>query len=224
MAGKEKSRADGIIWDLPIRLFHWLLALAVVASFVSIEFENMFVHEKAGLTIIGLLAFRLVWGIVGSRHARFANFLVRPQKVIDYIWRRLEGDRKFHPGHAPTGGYATMAILLAMMVMAGLGLMSKGDVLYQAPLAEWAGSFSKTATSWHHRGEDLIFAIVILHVAAIGFYWFVLKQKLIPPMVTGGHDPKTVSTGRIRQIVGVVLLVGFVLTAHVLGYDANRFY
>ncbi|MGC6485012.1 MAG: cytochrome b/b6 domain-containing protein [Candidatus Puniceispirillales bacterium] len=223
MAEKQKHHG-GVVWDLPVRLFHWLLAVSVIVSIASVKNENMFIHEKSGLTIIGLLVFRIIWGMAGSPHARFARFLVSPQAVLGYIRQRLDGDRRYHPGHAPTGGYATMVILLVLLVMAGLGLMANDDVLYEGPLALWAGDFSATASRWHHLIEKLVFAIIVLHLAAIGFYRLVLDQKLIPPMITGGHDPAVAKTGLPKQLAGLLLLAGCVVIAQVLGYDANRFY
>ena len=73
--GKFQDEVGGMIWDLPLRLFHWLLAVAVIVSIGSVKNENMFVHEKSGLTILGLLGFRLVWGVIGSHHARFVHFV-----------------------------------------------------------------------------------------------------------------------------------------------------
>lgn len=224
MAEKNKNQQGGPVWDLPVRLFHWVLTVSVIVAIASVKNENMFVHEKAGLTIIGLLAFRIIWGFVGNSHARFTRFLVSPGAVLAYIRRRREGDRGYHPGHAPTGGYATVAILLVLVTMVSLGLMSHDDVLYEAPLAAWAGDFSKTATLWHHRMEKLIFAVIVLHLAAIAFYRFKLGQKLIPPMIKGGHDPKSAAASWPKQIAGIVLLISLVLIAHLLGYDAGRYY
>ena len=83
--GKIEDEVGGMIWDLPLRLFHWLLAVAVIVSIGSVKNENMFVHEKSGLTILGLLGFRLVWGVIGSHHARFVHFVKSPGEVIAYI-------------------------------------------------------------------------------------------------------------------------------------------
>ena len=222
--GKIEDEAGGMIWDLPLRLFHWLLAVAVIVSIGSVKNENMFVHEKSGLTILGLLAFRLVWGLVGSHHARFVHFVRSPGEVIAYISRRFAGNRDHHAGHAPSGGYATVAILLVLSVMASLGLMSNDDVLYEAPLAAWAGEFTQTASFWHRRIEVLIFAIIVLHLAAIAAYRFLLGQNLIPAMIHGGRDSNTAPVSWRLQVSGVVLLSGFVLLAQFLGYDASRFY
>lgn len=224
MGKSQVQSSGGAVWDLPLRLFHWILVAAVITSFVSIKTENMFIHEKSGLTILGLLGFRLIWGIVGSPHARFARFVKSPAAVMAYISSRVSGDRRYHPGHAPTGGYATVIILLSLLLMASLGLMANDDVFYDGPLAAWAGEFSGTASIWHRRLEKLMIAIVAMHLLAMVFYRLVLGQKLIPPMITGGHDPDITPYGWRHQVVGCCLMVMTIALAQYLGYDSTRFY
>ena len=224
MSKEQRISPAGVIWDLPLRVFHWGLVASVMVSFASIKNGNMFIHEKSGLTILGLLGFRLVWGIVGHPHARFARFLSTPVMLVQYIRARLGGDRHYHRGHAPTGGYATVVILLSLLTMAVLGTMSNNDILYEGPLAAWAGDFTKTASVWHHRLERLMIALVVLHLLAMAVYRFVFGHKLIPPMITGGHDPEMPVMGKWHQIGGLGLLVGSVLLTQYLGYDSTRFY
>ena len=102
--------------------------------------------------------------------------------------------------------------------------MANDDVLYEAPLAAWAGEFTQTASFWHRRIEVLIFAIIVLHLAAIASYRFLLGQNLIPAMIHGGRDRHNAPVSWRVQVVGVLLLAGFVLLAQILGYDSNRFY
>ena len=82
MSNKKEIYKHGVIWDLPLRLFHWGLVLAVLGAVISSKNGMMFWHEKMGLTVLGLLGFRIIWGFVGSHHARFSNFLVSPSKVV----------------------------------------------------------------------------------------------------------------------------------------------
>ena len=189
----------------------------------------MFVHEKAGISVAALVVFRVLWGFVGSRNARFAQFLAGPAAVIGYIRGRLGGDRAYHPGHAPTGGWATILILAVLAGMAGMGTMAHGEILYEGPLAGWAGDFSKTATRLHHMGERLVIAVVVLHLLAILAYRLWLKIDLLPPMIHGGED--TSARGRqdagasfARQAAGLILLFALLAAAHGLGMMGNRFY
>ena len=223
-----KQARKPVVWDLPLRLFHWLLTLSVIAAVASVKTGNMFVHEKAGITVATLVVFRLVWGFAGSRHARFAEFMTGPAAVLSYIRKRLAGDRAYHPGHAPTGGWATVMILAVLAGMATMGLMAEDDVLYQGPLAVWAGDFTKTATKLHHIGEKFVIAVVVLHLLALLVYRMWLKINLLPPMIHGGVDsaasanPKAPTAS--RQIAGVALLAAMLAVAHALGMIGFRLY
>lgn len=220
----SKTSAQAVIWDLPLRVFHWLLVAAVIASIASAKLGNTFVHEKAGITVAALVVFRLIWGFAGSHHARFARFLVGPGRVIGYLKARRDGDRQAHPGHAPTGGWATLVILLVFGAMASLGLMAHDDVLYEGPLAGWAGSFSTTATRLHHLGEKIVFAVIALHLLAMLAYGFLLKINLVPAMIHGGSDPARPPISWQHQLAGMVLLAGILAIAHSLGMMGDRFY
>ena len=208
----------GVIWDLPLRLFHWLLMLAVIGAIASAKLGSTFWHEKAGLSVAALIVFRIIWGFVGSHHARFSNFLTSPLKVFAYIKSRINGDRSHYPGHMPTGAWATVAILLIIGAMATLGMMSTDDVLYYGPLASLVGDFSSTATSLHHMGERAVFAIIGLHVAALVIYFVALKINLLPAMVFGGEDKSVSPISTTRQIAGLVLMATLLLTAHGAAY------
>lgn len=212
------------IWDIPLRLFHWLLMVSVIASIGSVKAGNMFVHEKAGISVAALLIFRVIWGFAGNRHARFAHFLTGPGRVIAYIKSRMGGERGIHPGHAPTGGWATMVILMVFAGMASMGLMAHDDVLYEGPLAAWAGDFTDTATRLHHLGEKLVFAVIAMHLLAMLIYRFWLKINLVPAMLHGGRDEVRQPSSKTRQIAGVMVLAAVLITAHALGMSGERFY
>ena len=223
--GKQASKT--VVWDLPLRVFHWLLAASVVTAFIAVKAGNMYVHEKAGITVAALLAFRLVWGFAGSRHSRFRQFVTGPGEVLAYIHRRLGGDRSYHPGHAPTGGWATVLMLAVLAGMAGLGTMAQDDVLYEGPLAALAGEFSETATNLHHMGENLVIAVVVLHLLAILLYrrWFGID--LAPRMFHGGEDISAEAGAgdpAASNIGGLALMAALLALAHGLGMLGDRFY
>ena len=214
----------GPIWDLPLRVFHWALAISVVAAIGSAKNGVMYVHEKAGLTVLGLVIFRIIWGFIGSHHARFKNFMTMPKAVLEYIQSRRKGDRGYHPGHAPTGGYATLAILMVLLAMASFGTMANDDVLYEGPLAAYVGDFTNEARRIHHMIEKLVFLIIALHLLAIAVYRFKLGIKLIPPMVTGGRDEIITKISRGRQILGLVLMAASVAATQSIGLLGDRFF
>lgn len=217
-------KKTGKVWDVPIRLFHWMLMLAVIGSVISGKTENWFWHEKMGLTILGLVGFRLIWGVIGTRHARFANFPLSPRGVISYMRSRLSGDRHRVPGHAPTGAWATILLLAVLGSMASFGSMANNDVLFEGPLAAWAGEYSNTATDWHKTLEPVLFIVLAAHILALLIYRIWLKINLVPAMVTGGQDTSIQPFSRRHQMAGILLLLAMVTGAQLLGLIGERYY
>ena len=174
------------LWDLPTRLFHWLLAGLVVASFVSgkIGGNAMDWHGKLGLAILGLLAFRLVWGFAGSTYARFVSFLPTPAKVLAYLrgqWRGV--------GHNPLGAFSVFGLLLLLAFQVGTGLFGNDDIAFRGPLYELIGKdLSDRLTGLHKLSVNVLIALVTLHIVAIAFYVRVKKNDLIRPMLTGWKE------------------------------------
>ncbi len=175
------------LWDLPTRLFHWLLAGLVVASFVSgkIGGNAMDWHGKFGLAILGLLAFRLVWGFAGSTYARFVSFLPTPAKVLAHLrgqWRGV--------GHNPLGAFSVFGLMLLVLAFqVGTGLFGNDDIAFRGPLYELIGKdLSDRLTGLHKLSVNVLIALVTLHIVAIAFYVRVKKDDLIRPMLTGWKD------------------------------------
>lgn len=174
------------IWDLPTRLFHWLLVALVTASFVSGQIGgNLMVwHGRCGLAILGLLAFRLVWGVVGSTYARFASFFPTPASVTAYLRGEWRG-----PGHNPLGAFSVFGLLGLLAFQVGTGLFANDDIAFQGPLYVLInGDLSDTLSGLHRLSSDLLVVLVVLHLGAIGFYAHVKKDNLVKPMITGWKD------------------------------------
>jgi cytochrome b len=220
---KAQQSGHGLIWDLPLRVFHWGLVISVIGAVASVKNGLMFWHEKMGLTVLGLLGFRIIWGFVGSHHARFVNFMVGPARLFEYLKLRFSGGRDHSPGHAPTGAYATLALIAVLAVMASLGTMSNDDILYEGPLAAYVGDFTNKATGYHHLMEEAVFLVIILHLLAMIIYRYVLKISLVPAMVHGGRDDGHPRPGPALQAGGIILLLVMVAAAQSLGLLGNRF-
>lgn len=201
------------IWDLPTRLFHWLLVLSVTAAIVSVKIGGnaMVWHGRFGLTIFGLVVFRVVWGLVGSTYARFAHFVRGPGAIRDYLGGRWNG-----VGHNPLGALSVLALLALMSFQSVAGMLSNDDIAFQGPLVRLISSESSNWISgWHRRGEWLVYALVGLHVAAALFYTHVKKDNLIAPMITGTRmvsDP-AVEPARGGGPVAFILAVAVALFA-----------
>ncbi|MBU2956513.1 cytochrome b/b6 domain-containing protein [Paracoccus sp. 1_MG-2023] len=177
------------LWDPALRLFHWLLAVLVVTNWLLGKFgpSIMTVHFWIGYAILGLLAFRLVWGIVGPEHARFVNFLRGPRAVMAYLRHLPDRNPSNWPGHNPMGALSVVAMLGVLIWQAGSGLViDPEDFVNIGPLADAAGpEISRAAVGWHSLGADLVLILVVLHVAVILFYRVWKNEDLVRPMVTG---------------------------------------
>ena len=210
------------VWDLPLRIFHWGLAIAVVAAVISVENDRMDVHERAGLTVLGLVLFRIIWGFVGGHHARFANFLSGPRRTLAWV-RQSGGYGPRQAGHSPLAAWSVLALLGATLYMAASGPWSTDGILYDGPLAHLVPDLSGKIAEWHHRGKIVLIPLVLLHLGAILVYKFYKKTPLTAAMVSGraSEPPAQIigADGRItkaRLIFGLALMVGLQAATHSL--------
>jgi cytochrome b len=173
------------IWDLPVRLFHWAIVLLVPALWATQEWDMLDTHILLGEIMLGLVLWRLLWGVLGSSTARFASFVRGPGAVLRYL---RGGGKGF--GHNPLGGWSVVAMLLLLAVQVGLGLFATDeDALYEGPLAHRVSY--ETARTIAHRHETVFWvlvALIALHVVAILYYRFIKRDDLITPMFTGRGD------------------------------------
>lgn len=236
-----KTKLTVKVWDIWVRFFHWFLVAFIALSYVTGEIggldftvpgtdrfmSNMNVHVLSGITIFGLVVFRIIWGLAGSTTARFSNFIAGPSKTLAYIKTVFKGPSAFFAGHNPAGGAVVMVILLALLVQAGTGLFSQDDSFFatKGPLVFLvADETSKQVTSIHKLiWEYGLVTLIVLHIAANLFYWLVKKQDLIMAMITGRRklpddeqqpNLSFASTGLGAAIaVGVAVLMWLLLNA-----------
>lgn len=179
----ESAETKVRIWDVPVRLFHWLLVGLLGFSWWSGSQHLMDWHRLSGFTVLALLLFRLYWGVVGSPTARFGQFVRGPRAVLT----ALRAKDPNAPGHTPIGGWSVVAMLatLSAMVLAGLFAVDV-DGLESGPLADYV-SFDqgRIAAEIHHCIFNALLALVALHVLAIAFYLLHRRKNLIGPMITG---------------------------------------
>jgi cytochrome b len=175
------------VWDLPIRLFHWVLTALIAFSWWSVKNHETEAHIWSGIAILALLIFRLLWGLFGSSTARFANFVRGPAVVRDYL--RDNASWRF-AGHTPLGALSVIALLGAVAVQVGLGLISVDeDGLNEGPLAQLVSlETSEAARDLHESFFNILLALIVVHVAAIVFYRLLVGRKLTGAMFTGRAD------------------------------------
>ncbi len=202
------------VWDLPTRLFHWLLVALVAAAFVTAKAGGnaMIYHEWCGSAVLALLLFRLVWGIIGSGPSRFSSFLVGPATVLRYALTLLRREADHHLGHNPLGGWSVAAMLLVLFTQAVTGLFANDDIATTGPLYPWVGkAMSDRLTGFHLINQNGIIALVAIHITAVLFHLVYKRENLITPMITGFKPcPVGGTEGRAHRPLWLAALVALV--------------
>lgn len=190
-AGPEVARPKRAvpIWDLPTRLFHWALVIALGLCWLSGEQGNFTVHFISGHVVFGLVLFRLIWGVVGSQTARFSEFVRGPAAIGRYLTHFFRRRPDASVGHNPLGAVMVLALLGLVLVQSVAGLFASENTwaFVEGPLAPLVGSdLSETLTSLH-KGVlfDALLVLASVHVLASILYLVVKRENLIRPMVTG---------------------------------------
>lgn len=205
------------IWDLPTRLFHWLLVICVAGAFITAKVGGFWIdyHFIFGHCILALLAFRLLWGLIGPRHARFVHFVRGPRATLASLRRQPTGSA----GHSPLGALSVLAMLAALTVQAATGLFASDGIMSEGPLALYvSGALSDTLTGIHLANQPVLLTLIGLHVLAIVWYAAVRRRRLVRAMLTGDKHPADVPAAtepsrddapmRIRGAVIAMLAAG----------------
>jgi len=210
----EGGRDTRLVWDLPLRLFHWLLAAAVATSWLTHELgvEYFDWHVRAGYLTLVLVTFRVAWGFVGPRHARFADFLSGPAGIVGYLRRAGRGEDAPAVGHNPLGGLSILAMLGLLLFQALTGLFSNDDIYNSGPLYGYVSDGqSDRLTSLHKQNFDWLLALIGLHLVAVAWYQWLRKVDLVRPMFTGRKPASMVPPA--EEISGQRLWLAAVLVA-----------
>ncbi len=181
------------VWDLATRLFHWLLVASFITSYLSVTFADganaallMNIHLWSGEFALFLLVFRLIWGVLGSQTARFANFLRSPSEAIAHLRHFSAKTPDNQVGHNAAGGWMVVVMLLLIAAQIGTGLFSNDDGNTEGPLAHFLSKpTSDLISDLHSFNFNLLIAAVLLHVVVIGLYARLKGQNLVAPMVSG---------------------------------------
>ena len=190
------------VWDAPVRVFHWLLALSFAGAYLTAERETWrLVHITLGYTLGGLIVFRLVWGVVGTRYARFSSFVRGPQAVLRYL-RSLPGGHPEHSvGHNPAGALA-IVLLLAL----GLGIVASGWAVYNDVGGDWLADVHETVA-------NAMLVVVLVHLAGVLSASWMHHENLVRAMVTGFKSGAAVdgirATWRTVAVAVLLSVLGF---------------
>ena len=216
-----------LVWDWTVRLFHWLTVLLVVLMWWTAENRVMDWHTRLGVTLLGLLAFRIVWGLIGPRSARFASMAAGPGAIVAYLRDLLSGRHRASAGHNPLGSLSVFAILAALCVQVGTGLFSVDvDGLESGPLASLVSfEAGRQAADIHEISFNLLVVLTALHVAAIFAYLVFFKDNLVRPMVTGrraaadfeGETPAANRASWLRVLIAAALAFAAMYVAWTAG-------
>ncbi len=172
------------VWDLPVRLFHWLLVIGVFALWLTADvLDRLGLHMAIGLALLGLVVFRLVWGVIGSDTARFTQFVKCPRTILAYLKHPKPG---IWLGHNPLGALSVLALLLSLVVQLFTGLFANDQIYNEGPLSDYVSErYQDLASAVHEVNFYVLLGLITLHLIAIAFYQFKKREPLVQAMVTG---------------------------------------
>ena len=204
------------VWDLPTRIFHWSIALLVLASWYTNRRNWMELHFLSGYTMLAMLAFRLVWGFLGSETSRFVKFLKSPVEALRHLRHMFIREPDTEIGHNAAGGWMVLVLLALLLVQVVTGLCSNDDVMVEGPLAKYVGKHWSDRLGWVHSiNFTLIEFAILAHVIAVLAYWLFKRQDLLRPMITGiKRMPASVRAPRMASpVLAIATIAGAAVLA-----------
>lgn len=212
------------VWDLPTRLFHWILVALMIVQWLTAESDGaMQYHVWGGYAVLTLVLFRLIWGFAGSETARFSHFVRGPGAALDYVKALLRGETPLYLGHNPMGGWSILALLTLLLIQAGTGLFANDDITFDGPLSGWVSkSMSDWLTTVHKVNFNLLLLVIAVHISAVLFYLLVKRENLIHPMLSGRkHLPPEQAEAAPRMVSPWLGLAALLVAAVAVGVLAR---
>jgi cytochrome b len=207
------------VWDIFIRVFHWLIVALVAAAYATWRLNWMVWHGWVGDAVLTLLLFRLSWGFFGSETARFRGFLSSPRTVLQHLKHSLQREPDHQVGHNPAGGWMVLILLALLLVETLSGLYVANDIADEGPMTEMVPAWAANAiASSHAIVWDALLAAIVLHVLAIAGFAAIKGQNLLRPMITGTKVlPASVAEPRAGSpALAALLLLGCGMVAALL--------
>lgn len=199
-----------LVWDLPVRLFHWILAVCLVIQWFTAEVieDAMDFHFYLGYFILGLIIFRLLWGFMGTKYARFSSFIAGPKAMFSYLKSLINKSPEETVGHNPVGGLMLPLVLLLVGIQAVTGLFTSNDIVHAGPYYETVSNSLQSTLQWlHHKTFSFLWIFIAVHIIAICWYKFAIKHDLIKPMFHGKKSVTETQAIAHSQLLKAVILI-----------------
>ena len=175
-----------MIWDLNTRIFHLMLILTIIISIISGKFSYFYIHEISGITLFFLILFRIYWGFFGGYYSKFKNFNLNKNSLFNYF----KNKEKKYFGHNPLGSLSIFSIFVLILLTSVSGMFSSDDIFYDGPFAKLAPQLIGFFTNIHNILHYFLYLLIILHLSAVSYYQFFLKEKIINQMIDGKSKDK----------------------------------
>jgi cytochrome b len=198
-----------LVWDVPTRIFHWFLAVSFAGAFLTAESERFRdIHIVTGYTMLALITFRLIWGFIGSRYARFRSFIFKPGEIVEYITSLIKGNSKRYVGHNPAGSIAIFVLLALGIAIGATGIMLMQD------------SGGDTFEEMHELFSNAMLAVVFIHVAGVIVSGIKQRENLVRSMITGYKSARQ-DDGISRPYIVLGVIMTILIVAFWIGYPAT---
>lgn len=217
----EEAVNHRLIWDLPVRVVHWVLVLGLAFAYLThyLGLEYYTYHVASGYLVIVAAVFRLIWGVLGTSHARFKNFIRGPVETWHYLKDFLRNRETRHVGHNPLGALMIVVLLVCMLMQAISGLFTTDDIFNYGPLYSFVGDSASSFFGMVHRNLFyVLLGFVAVHVLAIMYYRVIKREDLLKAMITGrkalasNEDGLAIESSRLILALCVVVLISLSFT------------
>ena len=198
------------VWDLSLRVFHFILIILIIGSYISAKLDMLNIHQYFGVSILGLIFFRILWGFVGSYYSKFESFNISIKGALTQFSKKNQNKSI----RTPLGSFSTLTFIIVLIGLSISGLFSSDDVLYDAPLAHLASNYVYLWTDIHNLLHFFLYFLVGTHILAILYYQIIKKHKIIQRMTDGYTriNQKSVRSINEKSSKGILLISIFILT------------
>ena len=198
------------VWDLSLRVFHFILIILIIGSYISAKLDMLNIHQYFGVSILGLIFFRILWGFIGSYYSKFESFNISIKGALTQFSKKNRNKSI----RTPLGSFSTLTFIIVLIGLSISGLFSSDDVLYDAPLAHLASNYVYLWTDIHNLLHFFLYFLVGTHILAILYYQIIKKHKIIQRMTDGYTriNQKSVRSINEKSSKGILLISIFILT------------